>query len=171
MNTFERRRVALASIFTLIALPALWVFNRSDSSRSGAPAVAAAGVDAGRVGSNTAPVDTYVPEVPVFLGNKPAPADPAVVNVVVPAVDAGNQVAAKASYRRYDDATKSPCTTLLVPFNTMLTVTNLDNGQSVQCLNSFGVALPAGVDIVINTDLFIKISDLADAPAPVRITW
>lgn len=171
MNTFERRRVALASIFTLVALPALWVFNRSDSARTGAPAVAVAGVDAGRVGSNTAPIDTYVPEVPVFLGNKPPPADPAVVNVVVPAIDTGNQATAKASYRRYDDASKSPCTTLLVPFNTMLTVTNLDNGQSVQCLNSFGIALPAGVEIVIHTDLFTKISDLADAPAPVRITW
>jgi hypothetical protein len=171
MNTFDRRRVALASVFTMLALPALWVFNRSDSSRSTAPSVAAAGVDAGRVGSDTAPVDTYEPEVPVFLGNKPAPADPAVVNVVVPALDTGNQAEAKASYRRYPDATTSPCTTLLVPFNTMLTVTNLDNGQSVQCLNSFGTALPAGVDLVIHTDLFVKISDLADAPAPVRITW
>lgn len=170
MNTYERRRVALASIFTLVALPALWVFNRSDSARNGAPAVAAAGVDA-QAGSNTAPPDTYQPETPVFLGNKPAPEAPAVVNVVVPPVETGNSVDTKASYRRYPDATTNPCTTLLVPFNTLITVTNLDNGQSVQCFNSFGTALPAGVEIVLHTDLFVKISDLADAPAPVRLTW
>jgi hypothetical protein len=171
MNRFDRRRVALASVFTLVALPALWVFNRSDPSRSAAPNAAVIGAPSG--GGAVAPPSTeaYVPEVPVFLGNSPAPAEPAVVNIAVPALPEGNILETRASYRRYPDATNSPCTTTLVPYNTLLTVVNINNGQAIQCLNTFGTALPVGVEIVIHTDQFMKISDLADAPTPVRITW
>jgi hypothetical protein len=52
-----------------------------------------------------------------------------------------------------------------------LTVTNTNNGQTTTCLNSTSTALPAGVDIVIHTDVFTTISGLADAPVPVRISW
>jgi hypothetical protein len=53
----------------------------------------------------------------------------------------------------------------------VLTVTNTDNGQTTTCTNSISTPLPAGVDIVLHTDLFTVISDLADAPVPVRISW
>jgi hypothetical protein len=49
--------------------------------------------------------------------------------------------------------------------------TNTDNGQTTTCLNSVSTPLPAGVDIVLHTDIFTQISDLADAPVPVRISW
>jgi len=52
-----------------------------------------------------------------------------------------------------------------------LTVTNTDNGQTTTCVNSLSTPLPAGVDIVLHTDDFVLISDLADAPVPVHISW
>jgi hypothetical protein len=59
----------------------------------------------------------------------------------------------------------------LAPWGKTLTVTNTDNGQTTTCLNSISTSLPEGVDIVLHTDIFTLISDLADAPAPVRISW
>ena len=63
------------------------------------------------------------------------------------------------------------CTTLLAPDGAVLTVTNLDNGQSTPCTNTLGMALPSGSDIVLNTAIYVTIGDLADAPVPVRVSW
>ena len=52
-----------------------------------------------------------------------------------------------------------------------MTVTTPDTGQTTTCLNSLSTPLPAGVDIVLHTDDFVLISDLADAPVPVHISW
>ena len=59
----------------------------------------------------------------------------------------------------------------MAPWGSTLTVTNTNNGQTTTCVNSISTPLPAGVDIVIHTDIFTSISDLADAPVPVRISW
>ena len=57
-----------------------------------------------------------------------------------------------------------------VPFNATLTVTNLDNSRSVQCVSSIGGA-PPETTIVLATATFAQIADLTDAPVPVQITW
>jgi hypothetical protein len=67
--------------------------------------------------------------------------------------------------------TAAVCTTLLAPDGALLTVTNLDNGQTTTCTNTLGMALPAGSDIVLNTAIYVTIGDLADAPVPVRVSW
>jgi hypothetical protein len=53
----------------------------------------------------------------------------------------------------------------------MLKVTNLDNGQTTTCMNTLGMSLPAGSDLVMNTAVYILIADLAEAPVPVRVSW
>ena len=45
MNATDRRRLAFAIVFTVLALPALWVFSRDRRSTSGADAAGAVGVD------------------------------------------------------------------------------------------------------------------------------
>ena len=50
-------------------------------------------------------------------------------------------------------------------------VSNVDNGLSITCTNTLGMAVPAGTGIVIDTALFVQIGDLADAPIPVRMSW
>ncbi len=169
MNSYDRRRLALASIFTVAALPALWIINRDDAG-SAAPALGAAGV--AHVGANQAPsTSAYTPDPPIFLNGPPAGVDPAVVDIIIPPGPTATEASGKASFRRYADSSKRPCTTALAPWGSVLTVTNTDNGQTTTCTNSISTALPAGVDIVLHTDLFTLISDLADAPVPVRISW
>ena len=169
MNSYDRRRLALASIFTVAALPALWIINRNDAG-SAAPRLGAAGVP--HVGADKAPsTSAYTPDPPIFLNGPPSGADPAVVDIIIPPGPTATEATGRASFRRYADPTTRPCTTALAPWGKTLTVTNTDNGQTTTCVNSISTPLPAGVDIVIHTDIFALISDLADAPAPVRISW
>jgi hypothetical protein len=169
MNTFDRRRVAVACAVTVIALPALWALGR-DTATSGAPKVGAAGIVA--PAAETAPSTTaYEPESPLFVGGDDKPTPPSVINVAVPPAPGANQALAKASFKRYAGVGTSVCTTLLAPDGARLKVTNLDNGQTTTCVNTFGMSLPAGSDIVLNTAVYILIGDLADAPVPVRLSW
>jgi hypothetical protein len=169
MNPYDRRRLVLASIFTVAALPAMWVINRNDAE-SAAPKLGAAG--APQVGADTAPpTSAYKPDRPIFLDGPTPGVGPAVVDIVVPRAPTSTEATGKASFRRYPDATRRPCSTSLAPWGALLTVTNTNNGQSTTCINSTSGPLPAGVDIVIHTEIFTSISDLADAPVPVRITW
>ena len=57
-----------------------------------------------------------------------------------------------------------------VPFNATITVTNLDNSRSVQCIASIGGPEP-DEDVILAPDTFAEIADLTDAPVPVEITW
>ena len=169
MNSYDRRRLVLASIFTVAALPALWIINRDDAGLA-APALGAAGVPS--AGANQAPsTSVYTPDPPIFLNGPQSGADPAVVDIIIPPGPSATEAKGRASFRRYADPSKRPCTTALAPWGKTLTVTNTDNGQTTSCLNSISTPLPAGVDIVLHTDVFTLISDLADAPVPVRISW
>jgi hypothetical protein len=169
MNRHDRRRLVLASIFTVAALPALWVINRNDAG-SAAPKLGAAGVP--QIGADAAPpTSAYKPDPPIFLDGPSAGAGPAVVDIVIPRGPTAKEATGRASFRRYADATRRPCTTALAPWGALLTVTNTNNGQTTTCVNSTSTPLPAGVDIVIHTDVFTTISGLADAPVPVRISW
>ncbi len=173
MNTFDRRRVVVASVFTLVALPALWALSRDSAASTGAPTVGAAGVDvAADAGAGTAPSTTaYQPQRPGFVGGDDNSTPPAVIKVVVPPAPGADEVLAKASFHRYMTTTAAVCTTLLAPDGALLKVTNLDNGQTTTCTNTLGMALPAGSDIVLNTAIYVTIGDLADAPVPVRVSW
>lgn len=172
MIASDRRRAAAATIFTVMALPALWVLNRESAATSGAPKVGAAGVEVvADVGANTVPAtEPYQPEPPSFVGGDEQPATPDQINVAVPPAPGENEVIAKASFKRYSAGSRQ-CTTLLAPDGAMLTVENIDNGQSTTCTNTLGMAIPAGADIVLHTDVFGEIGDLADAPVPVRVSW
>ena len=74
-----------------------------------------------------------------------------------------------ASFSNAIDSTLR-CHAKNIPFNATVTVTNLDNSQSVQCVASVGGAAPE-FDIVLATDTFARIADLTDAPVPVQLTW
>lgn len=170
MITSDRRRAAAASIFTVVALPALWVLNRESASTSGAPKVGAAGVEV-VAGANTVPAtEPYQPQPPSFVGGDEQPATPNQINVAIPPAPGANEVVAKASFKRYSAGSRQ-CTTLLAPDGALLTVENIDNGQTTTCTNTLGMAIPAGADIVLHTDVFGEIGDLADAPVPVRVSW
>jgi len=104
------------------------------------------------------------------VGGDEQPILPEAVNVAVPPPAGINQVLAKASFRRYTAGSRQ-CTTLLAPDGALLTVENIDNGQITTCTNTLGMTMPTGADIVLHTDVFGEIGDLADAPLPVHVSW
>jgi hypothetical protein len=197
-NDSDRRRFLLASAMTLLALPALWWANKqsdagapnvatvgievADANDSGANADAAAviaPVDAtGAIPTTTIPVvsttptPTTTPPVteppPVFLGGPSASGAVAAPPIGIPASPAVATITTKATYR----STISPADTCLVAgidTGTRITVTNLDNGHSVDCIAN-RVYTDGSDGLVLHTNLFAQIADLTDAPIPVDIT-
>lgn len=169
MEVHERRRVVLATAFTLVALPAIWLFDRGDASTSAAPNVAAAGVPEPVVAAGTEVPDTE-PPIPVFLDNTVVLPAPAVIDVASPSTAPGHHVEGTATYQQFVDVSGT-CTAPAAPSGATISVTNVDNGLSLTCINTLGVAIPYGVAVAIDTSLFTSIADLADSPAPVRVSW
>jgi hypothetical protein len=81
------------------------------------------------------------------------------------------RVNAKASYRTFPSYNSTICYSAAAPLGAELTVINLNNGKSVKCDNVFAILLPAGVDIVLHSPLFLLIANLVDAPLPVTVSW
>ena len=169
MQVHERRRVAVAAVFTLIALPAIWLFDRDDPAAS--PNVAAAGVPA-PAAQPAAEVRTTAAEIPVFLDNTLAVVAPAVIDVALPDPPGPTDTAGRATYQRYLDTTiDRPCTAVTAPSGAIITVTNVNNGLSTTCTNTLGFSVPADVVVSLDTEVYIAIADLVDAPIPVLISW
>lgn len=180
MNTFDRRRIRAAALITVTVLALFWVFNGGSSDNDTSSATPCAGCvdDAG----NSAPATTeYEPYPPLFVGgdDNAGAADP--VSIATAPEPSGNQILTTTQFVRYNDATdaagnplsgrKPRCSTLLAPDGALLTVKNVDNGQSTTCTNTQGIAIPPGVGMVMGTDAFAEIGDLSDAPLPVRVSW
>jgi hypothetical protein len=170
MNTIDRRRIALASALTLAAIPALLVLDAKSNEHPGT--VSADSERLGVEGDDTAPqTSAYEPGTPMFVGGEDEPTPPGVIDVAVPPAPGANEELVKASYSRYEGATGSVCTATFAPQGATLTVTNIDNGQSTRCVNTYGKRPPSGADMVLDTDVYTEIGDLSDAPIPVRVSW
>jgi hypothetical protein len=171
MEVHERRRLVVAAAFTLIALPSIWLFDRDDPNSRGPSSVAAAGLATPEAAADGTTATTE-PEVPIFLDNTIVDVAPAVIDIALPDAPGEREALGKATYRRYPDSTVNrPCTTYLAPSGATITVINIDNGLSTTCTNTFGVAKPADADVVMDTDVYVTIADLVDAPVPVRLSW
>jgi hypothetical protein len=168
MDVHERRRVVLATAFTLVALPAIWLFDRDDPAASSS--VAAVGIPTPEVAEAPAQV-TVETEVPVFLDNTVVVVAPAVIDVALPDAPGPNEIEGTASYKRFDATLEKKCSAPRAPSGVLLTITNIDNGLSITCRNTMGVSIPYGITVGIDTDLFIEIADLADSPVPIRLSW
>ena len=168
----DQRRLAVAAAITVIALPSLWLTSRNDEA--GAPNVATAGVaispeteSASTVGLGVA--DPMGSPGAAYLDGPPAATSPAVINIAIPSDGPGTSVSGTASYRSSLHSA-AVCQVRDAPFGVTVTVTNLDNSRSVKCTASIS---PAGLldSVVMHTDAFLVIADLADAPVPVEISW
>lgn len=65
---------------------------------------------------------------------------------------------------------KDVCILNFLPEGTKVTIENSDNGRSVACHVRWQT-IPSGMLVVLNAPLFQKISELTQAPIPVRISW
>lgn len=165
----DRRRFLLATIVTLLALPALWWVNQS--GESGAPNVASVGVDVGGNAANpdsgaSTATDESVPNEPVFLDG-PSRGNAGVAEIAVPAPPEREPVIGTGSYSSRVASVGQCLVRGVEPWNNV-TIVNLDNNRSTTC-----VAAPAPetqtTDVVLHTRAYNKLADLTDAPIPVEI--
>ena len=164
----DRRRFLLATLVTLLALPALWWINQDDDSA--APNVATVGVevgddtDAATTGEAATEADGDGTE-PVFLDG-PFSANPGAAEIAVPAAPDREPIVGTASYSSVRSITL--CFTRGIVSGRELTVVNLDNTRSTTC-----VAQPPlenqTTDVVLHTRAYNQLADLTDAPIPVEI--
>lgn len=163
----DRRRFVLATLVTLLALPALWWINQDGDS--GAPNVASVGVEVGDE-SDAAPGGEPATEAgedtePAFLDG-PSSGNAGVAEIAVPAPPEEEPIIGSASYSSIISGGQC-LTNHTEPWNEV-TVVNLNNNRSIKCL-----VAPAPesqtTDIVIHTRRYNSLADLTDAPIPVEI--
>ena len=176
----QRRRVALALAITVILVPAAFLLNRGGDDTADAPSGTLVGpaVIPGQTtqpetgdssgGSNaTDPMGTTPLEH--ILGTVPPQADdPA--TIAIPRV--GRSIRGTASFSRNisDPAACQIRDLATIPFESAITITNLDNSMSIRCIVSVG-GVPPDEAVILNADAFLQIGDLTDAPLSVEISW
>ncbi len=166
----HRRRIATAAAITLIAIPSVFLFGRGESSST--PDITVVGTTPGM--SST--FDTQdAPDDSGAMGTTPLAyleGDPFVsaddgATIAIPRLP--RAIVGSASFRR-DIESVTTCQVAGLPINSKVTVRNLDNSRTVQCIASIsGVWIDH--DIVLHPDAFAQIADLTDAPIHVEITW
>lgn len=165
----DRRRFYVATLITLLALPALWWANES---RDGAPNVATAGVVVGGAAEPTVPSpaaaaasNEFSDAPPVFLDGPAGQVGAARPEVAVPATP-GERIETTATFRS-DLPSATTCLAPGISNGGLIVVVNLDNGRSITCTTMLA---PAGSDaLVLSTSQFLEIADPTDAPIPVEI--
>lgn len=175
----QRRRIALAVAITAIAAPAaLLLDSGADEPEEVVTTVVGSVVADTSTTGSTAPPRVDTPQGTDPMGTAPAaflestgtlaPDEPA--TIAIPRLP--EAVDGRATFTRSIQNVTSCQVDAEVgaPFGIAITVTNLDNSRSVQCLNNVGGADPDH-QIVLHADAFAQIADLTDAPVPVRLTW
>lgn len=170
MDTSDRRRLLLATLLTLVALPALWLLSQEEDS--GAPNVATAGVDVeGDSGGSTdgdgSIAEGARPDEPVFMDG-PAGQPNMVAEIAVPAAPNGEVATGLATYRA--SVGRRQCVVPFVVNGTEVTVVNLDNNRRTTCVAVYASAVE-GTDVVLHSQTFLELADLTDAPIPVEYRW
>lgn len=150
----------------------------NDEQRDGAaaPNVAAVGLDAATAShphaSVAQPADPMAPagpqRAPLFLTGPSTGPGPARVSVATPDTD-GESMQLDATFRR-DVGSVDTCRVNGVPNGVEATVTNLENGRSVECWT--GSSASGRFDqIVLHPDRYQRIANFSDAPVHVEVTW
>jgi hypothetical protein len=169
-------------VLTLVALPVLYAENRSTQNER-PTAVAAAGLgDAIVLGGSSSPSETsasttnvaepfLAPPVTLAPTSTDAPKE---IAVRAPAAD--TVVQARGTYKQWPDGwwVANPCDVPGAPNGETITVENIDNGFTAQCINMADEAGPGPgeqLEVVLDTDVFLGLADLAEAPVPLQLSW
>lgn len=170
--------MVLAAMLTVAALPFLWSAKRDQAVGSDATIGAltpAGGLDAGpTIGPALDVLSPHLVE-PAFLGGTGTTLAPQPIQYDVVAARTGTVTTGLARYKRFRTSqaggVKHPCGTNLAPFGTRIVVTNTDNGFRLECTNRDVKPLAEGTVLLLDTDSFGELADLAEAPIPVELSW
>ncbi|WP_420452826.1 hypothetical protein [Ilumatobacter sp.] len=170
----DRRRTVFLALVTILALPALYVLNRTeiDDGSDGATAVVTDGSvvgsdDPGTGGRTPSRPPIEAPDdEPVFMDGGAPRDEPRVAEVAVPARPESPPAQMDASFRR--TIGESTCPVLDFEAGVDVDVTNLDNGRTIECTTtSAGDDQVAG--IVLGFEAFSRLADPTEAPIPVDV--
>lgn len=174
----DRARILLATVITLIALPAIWLLNRSeDGSGSVRPHVAAAGLSPGNADSVSSTLDplsqppsSFDPMgsagAAAYLDAKPLPA-----SVPVPVVAVGTtpgEFVANASATYRSGVAPGECQFNGGGIGDTITVINVANERSITCQTAILSGGAPGT-LVMNTVQFRQLAELIAAPIHVEV--
>ncbi len=161
----DRRRILLASVLTLVALPTLWWANQSDGGAPNLATVGIAVVDQSATG--TAPDPEASEAAPVFLDGPSGQVGAGLAEIAVPAPPAIASITTTATFRS-TLGSPSACMVPGIASGQQVIVVNLDNNRSVTCTAILAPSSAAD-QLVMATELFAELADLTDAPIPVEI--
>jgi hypothetical protein len=163
----------VASVITLIALPAIWLVNRDDDTPSSRPNVAAVGVDPGNADEAVAgdgSADTFDPMGDggaAFLEAPTTVAPPGTVRIAVGTAPDELVGTARATYRR-SGIGNEVCLYNGTHGGDVVTVVNVANGRSIECTTSLMSDGQTGV-LIMSQSRFAKLAELTAAPIHVEV--
>ena len=167
LSTFQRRRIAVLGLATLILFPLFRSFGGGDPSDSGNTAVTNNPASVTTILSSNSISEDESPAPIILSGPAPIVQDGSAL-IAYPAVDLVGTLI--ATFSNFYNAPEIVCFVPTAPYGITLRVTNINNGRTTTCTNVFQTALPAGVTALLHTKVFERISNLVDAPIPVNVS-
>lgn len=169
LSTFQRRRIVVLTVITLILFPILRSCSGNNSSESLTtattidPAFSTIAPSSGVVSDEESP--------PPIILSGPAPiVQDGSAQIAYPATEtSGLQLI--ASFSNFDNAPDVVCFVPAAPFGLTLTIKNINNGRTTNCTNVYRETMPAGATALLHTKVFERVSNLVDAPIPVNVSW
>jgi hypothetical protein len=161
----------LASVITLVALPTIWLANRSDDGTSSSrPNVAAVGIDPGQADAASgvaAAADPMGTSGAAYLEPLASAVSPASAEIHVGTAPDQPIATARASFRR-SSVQFDTCEFNGAESGREVTVVNVANGRSTTCTIVREDGLAAG-ELLLSQGRFQRIAELTAAPIHVEI--
>jgi hypothetical protein len=162
--------LVLASVITLVALPTIWLANRSEDSSS-RPNVAAVGLDPGQAdpaaNQDGGAFDPMGTSGAAYLEPLSSMVTPASAALVVGTTPDDPIATAQASFRR-TSVQFDTCEFNGMPAGQEVTVVNVANGRSTTCTTVREDGLADG-ELLLSQGRFQRIAELTAAPIHVEI--
>jgi hypothetical protein len=171
----DRKRLLVATAATMLALPLLVRENRAQQGdRPNAVAAVAPGIDLASPLSGASGGTVSTQELAVTVATSPpvAVTTAAPIEIATPASTSGNTMTGLASYKRLSP-TPGPrlCATAAAPRGRTIRVFDIDNGHEITCTNVSTKQSVNGSTVLLDTTTFKELSDLAQAPIPITVSW
>lgn len=171
----QRRRLAVAIALTVVGVPAVWLLSGDDRPDDVSTVVEGAAVpltvEDPASTANTDTADTVedplgVP-VPAHLERRVTIAPIIGGQIAVP--DASGTLTGEASFN-YEVPASDLCFAAGAELGMFVTITNLDNNRSTECIATT-FEIPPAVEVILHPDRFAAIADPTDAPVKVEYRW
>ncbi len=161
LSTFERRRIVIAALLTVLVLPFV-LLNRTDDKVADSAEVATTTTQLEQADDGSLE--------PIILGGPSPIVQDGSAQIAYPASSLTG-VQAIASFSNFDNAPEIVCYMPQAPLGIKISVQNLNNGRTATCTNVFRTTMPSGASMLLHTKVFESLANLVDAPIPVTVSW